>query len=192
VLTERKHNNTTDLASYNNNWYKAEIGASKLKQVIWYIFNIVFFKNALNPVSGLKVSLLRMFGAKVGTGVIIKPSVNIKYPWKLVIGDHSWVGENVWIDNLANVTLGSNVCLSQGAMLLTGNHDYSKKTFDLSVKAIVLEEGVWIGAQAMVCPGIICRSHAVLTACSVATKNLEAYKIYQGNPAVEVKERTIN
>lgn len=192
MITERKNNITTDLASYNNSWYKAEIGASKLKQLLWYVTNIIFFKNALNPVSGLKVSLLRMFGAKVGKGVMIKPSVNIKYPWKLVIGDYSWVGENVWIDNLANVTLGSNVCLSQGAMLLTGNHDYSKKTFDLSVKAIVLEDGVWIGAQAMVCPGIICRSHAVLAACSVATKNLEAYKIYQGNPAVEVRERIIN
>lgn len=182
----------TDLASYNNDWYKAEIKASKLKQLIWYLTNIIFFKNALNISSGLKVSLLRMFGAKVGKGVVIKPSVNIKYPWKLVIGNHSWIGEHVWIDNLADVTIGSNVCLSQGAMLLTGNHDYRKPTFDLMVKGIILEDGVWIGAQAMVCPGIICASHAVLSACSVATRNLEAHTIYQGNPAAAVKAREIN
>ena len=77
-------------------------------------------------------------------------------------------------------------------MLLTGNHDYSKTTFDLMVKGIVLEDGAWIGAQAMVCPGITCRSHSVLAACSVATKDLEAYTIYQGNPAVQVRERIIS
>ncbi|HYF31976.1 MAG TPA: WcaF family extracellular polysaccharide biosynthesis acetyltransferase [Chitinophagaceae bacterium] len=182
----------TDLSSYNNDWYKAEIKASRLKQMVWYVTNIIFFKNALNVSSGIKVSLLRMFGAKVGKGVVIKPSVNIKYPWKLVIGSHSWIGENVWIDNLADILIGSNVCLSQGAMLLTGNHDYRKPTFDLQVKGIVLEDGVWIGAQAMVCPGITCRSHSVLAACSVATKDLEAHRIYQGNPAVEVRERVIS
>ncbi|MGB8194355.1 MAG: putative colanic acid biosynthesis acetyltransferase [Chitinophagaceae bacterium] len=181
----------TDLSSYKNDWYKAEIKASRFKQIAWYLTNILFFKNSLNISSGLKVSLLRMFGAKVGKGVVIKPSVNIKYPWKLTIGDHAWIGENVWIDNLADVLIGSNACLSQGAMLLTGNHDFTKSTFDLMVKGIVLEEGAWIGAQAMVCPGITCRSHAVLAACSVATKDLEEYKIYQGNPAVEVRERKI-
>ena len=182
----------TDLSSYNNSWYKAEIKASRAKQLAWYVTNVLFFKNSLSISSGLKVSLLRMFGARVGKGVIVKPCVNIKYPWKLAIGDHAWIGENVWIDNLANVVIGNHVCLSQGAMLLTGNHDYSKTTFDLMVKGIVLEDGAWIGAQAMVCPGITCRSHSVLAACSVATKDLEAYIIYQGNPAVQVRERIIS
>jgi putative colanic acid biosynthesis acetyltransferase WcaF len=76
-------------------------------------------------------------------------------------------------------------------MLLTGNHDYASPGFDLEVKKIVLEDGVWIGAQAVVCPGVICQSHSVLSVKSVATKNLEAYKIYQGNPAVFVKDRII-
>lgn len=182
----------TDLSSYNNDWYKPVIKASKLKQVTWYLTNIIFFKNSFNTSSGLKASLLRMFGAVVGKGVVIKPSVNIKYPWKLTIGDYSWIGENVWIDNLADVTIGANVCLSQGAMLLTGNHDYTKTTFDLIVKGIVLEDGVWIGARALVCPGVTCRSHAVLASCSVATKDLDAYKIYQGNPAAVVRDRNIS
>lgn len=182
----------TDLSTYNNDWYKPTIKASKFKQLAWYVTNIFFFKNGLNMSSGLKVRLLRMFGASVGKGVVIKPSVNIKYPWKLVVGDHSWIGENVWIDNLADVSIGNSVCLSQGCMLLTGNHDYSKTSFDLVVKGIVLEDGVWIGARAMVCPGVNCREHAVLAACSVATKQLEAYKIYQGNPAVEVRARSIS
>lgn len=167
------------------------IGASRLKQMSWYWVNILFFKNPFSVFSGVKVSLLRIFGARIGSGLLIKPSVNIKYPWKLAIGDHCWIGEHVWIDNLADITLQNNVCLSQGAMLLTGNHDYRKETFDLILKEIVLEDGVWIGAQALVCPGVTCFSHAVLSAKSVATKNLMAYTIYQGNPAVAVKERVI-
>lgn len=178
-------------STYNNDWYKKEIGAGKLKQLLWYFTNVVFFMNPLNPLSSLKCFLLKCFGAKLGKGVVIKQSVNIKYPWKLVVGDYTWIGEQVWIDNLANITIGSSVCLSQGAMLLTGNHDYTKTTFDLVVKPIKLEDGVWIGAQAMVCPGIDCYTHAVLAAKSVATRSLDAYTIYQGNPAVAVRKRII-
>lgn len=182
---------TTDLSAYNNNWFKKEIGASFAKQLCWYFINVLFFINPLNPSSGLKRMLLKLFGARIGKGVVIKPSVNIKYPWKLSVGDHSWIGEKVWIDNLVEVNIGPNVCLSQGAMLLTGNHNYSRPTFDLIVKPITLEEGVWIGAQALVCPGVHCKSHAVLSAKSVATKDLEAFTIYQGNPAIAVRERMI-
>lgn len=181
----------TDLSSYSNGWYKAEIGASRFKQGVWYIANICFFINPLFPLSGIKCRILRWFGARIGKGVVIKPAVNIKYPWKLTIGDHVWIGERVWIDNLAPVAIGSHVCISQGATLLTGNHDYSKTTFDLMVKGITLEDGVWIGAQSMVCPGVYAASHSVLSACSVANKDLEAYKIYQGNPAIPVRERVM-
>jgi len=127
----------------------------------------------------------------VGQGVLIKPSVNIKYPWLLEIGNNVWIGEGVWIDNLAKVTIGDNVCISQGAMLLCGNHDYKKSTFDLIIGEILLEEGVWIGAKTVVCPGVTCKPHSILTVGSVASKDLEPYSIYKGNPAVFVKNREI-
>lgn len=133
-----------------------------------------------------------MFGAKIGKGVCIKQRVNIKYPWNLEIGNNVWIGEMVWIDNLADVRLEDNVCLSQGAMLLCGNHDYRKTSFDLIVRPIILEEGVWIGARSVVCPGVTVQSHALLTVNSVATGHLEPYSIYQGNPAVKIRERKIN
>lgn len=181
----------TDLSSYNNDWYKPLIGASRLKQLCWYFCNVLIIKNGWNPASGIKVAVLRLFGARIGKGVLIKPGVNIKYPWKLTIGDHCWIGEEVWIDNLAQVTIGNHVCISQGAMLLTGNHHYGKPGFDLIVKEIQLHDGVWIGAKALVCPGIVCESHAVLAALSVANSNLAAYGIYQGNPAQPVRQRMI-
>lgn len=184
-------NQKIDLSKYNNDWFKDTIRAPRMKIFIWYFINIIFYKSSWNIFNNFKIVLLKIFGAKVGKGVMIKPSVNIKYPWKLSIGNNTWIGENVWIDNLAPVTIGNNVCISQGAMLLTGNHDFSKTTFDLIVSPIILEDGSWVGAKGVVCPGVTIFTHAVLSVQSVATKNLEAYSIYQGNPAVKIKERII-
>jgi putative colanic acid biosynthesis acetyltransferase WcaF len=180
----------TQLNKFTNNWYTS--GASKPKMLLWYFVNLIFFTSRWLPVSAIKVALLRIFGAQVGSGVVIKPAVNIKYPWRLKIGNHVWIGEQVWIDNLENVEIGDHVCISQGAMLLCGNHNYKKSTFDLMVGKIILEEGTWIGAQTVVCPGVVCKSHAILTVGSVATSELKAYTIYQGNPAKAIKERVIS
>jgi len=169
--------NKVKLNQYNNDTYNP---GGTMKRTLWYFANMLFFKTLLPFPSSFKTALLRLFGAKVGSGVVIKPDVNIKYPWFLEIGDECWIGEGVWVDNLAKVAMGSNVVLSQGAYLLTGSHDYTKETFDLMLGEIVLEDGVWIGAQATVCPGVVCRSHAVLAVGSVATKELEAFGVYQG------------
>lgn len=178
----------TDLSSFDNDWYKP---GHTLKISLWYFTNVLFFLNPLFPFSGFKVILLRLFGAVIGKGVLIKPGVNIKYPWMLEIGDHCWIGEKVWIDNLGEVKIGNNVCISQGAMLLCGNHDYTRESFDLITKEIILEDGVWIGAQSIVTPGIICRTHSILTVNSVATRNMDPYFIYQGNPAIKVRARKV-
>ena len=134
---------------------------------------------------------MRFFGATVGQRVTIKPGVNIKYPWKLEIGDDVWIGEDAWIDNLVEVTIGKNSCVSQGAMLLTGSHNYKKATFDLMTGKIHLEDGVWIGAKSVVCPGVTCHSHSVLAVNSVAVQEMRPYSIYQGNPAKSKRERHI-
>jgi putative colanic acid biosynthesis acetyltransferase WcaF len=179
---------TTNLSTYSNTWFNP--GAGILKRGVWYILNACFI-NSPNPFNGLKIALLRTFGASVGTNVTIKPSVNIKYPWRLVIGNSVWIGEQVWIDNLENVQIGNNVCISQGALLLCGNHNYKKSTFDLMTGKIILEDGCWIGARAIVCGGVTCFSHSVLTVNSVTSGNLAEYSIYSGNPAVKVKDRTM-
>ena len=99
----------TDLSSFNNDWYKP--GRPILVRALWYTINLGFFRSPF-PFYGPKRFLLRLFGAKIGKGLIIKPHVSIKYPWMLVIEDHVWIGEEVWIDNLAKVTLKSNYCLT--------------------------------------------------------------------------------
>lgn len=184
---------TTARKQVDNSAYRTtiDIGASRVKQLVWYGVNIIFFKNSFNILSSVKVSLLKLFGARLGQGVVVKPSVNIKYPWKLQIGDHCWIGEEVWIDNLSDVVLGNNVTLSQGSLLLTGSHDHTRTSFDFLSQPIFLEDGVWIGARAVVGGGVRCKSHSILGINSVAEKDLESYTIYKGNPAVPVLIRNI-
>ena len=179
----------TNLSAYDNHPYHP--GGNALKQALWYYVNAVFFASAWLPVSAFKIFLLRLFGAQIGKGVVIKPRVNIKYPWHLIIGNNTWIGECVWIDNLVLVSIGNNVCVSQGAILQTGSHNYKKTTFDLMIGPIKLEDGVWVGCGAIINQGITLASHSLLTSGSVATKSLEAYHIYQGNPAVKVRPRNI-
>ena len=177
-----------DLSKYNNDWYNP---GSTLKKTIWYFVNMFLFKTMLPIPSSIKRKVLKLFGAKVGVGVVIKPNVSVKYPWLLEIGDYSWIGEDVWIDNLAFISIGKNCVLSQGAFLLTGSHDYTLETFDLLTRSIVLEDGSWVGAKATVCPGVTLKTHSVLAVGSIATKDLEAYGIYQGNPAIKKRDRVI-
>lgn len=164
-------------------------GAGFIKITVWYFINALLVRASWNPFMRIKIAMLKAFGAKIGKRLIIKNNVVIKSPWNLVVGDDCWIGENVWIDNLDKVFIGSNVCISQGAMLLTGNHDYTNPSMPYRNAPIHIEEGAWIGAQTTVCPGVTVHRNAILTVGSVATKDMEEDGIYQGNPAVKIRER---
>jgi putative colanic acid biosynthesis acetyltransferase WcaF len=166
-------------------------GASTLKIWCWYLVSIFFFRSGMIPFSNVLVFILKLFGARIGKDVRIKPSVYIRYPWKLSLGDHSWLAD-CYIDNLDHVIIGKNVCISQQAMLLTGNHNYKCKDFNLYTRPITLEDGVWIAARAIVCPGVTAYSHAVLLSAAVADTALQAYSVYQGNPAIMIRKRKIS
>ena len=178
----------TALDTFDNKGYKP---GSIAKRSLWYVINIVFLNTPIPFPSFLKRTILRIFGAEIGKGVVIKPCINIKYPWMLSVGNHSWIGEGVWIDCLGNVNIGANCCISQGAFLLCGNHNFSVSSFDLIVGDITLEDGVWLGAKSIVTTGVTCHTHSVLSVGSVASKDLEAYSIYRGNPAEKTKSRTV-
>ncbi|MDW3056450.1 WcaF family extracellular polysaccharide biosynthesis acetyltransferase [Vibrio sp. 1978] len=159
---------------------------------IWTLVRAFFFLTSFPFPNKIKVSILKLFGAKIGEGVVIKPNVNIKFPWRLVVGDHTWIGENVWIDNLENVCISDHCCLSQGSFLLTGNHNYKSRTFDLLTSQINICQGAWIGAKSVVCPGVVIGEHAVLTVGSIAKCDLQPNGIYSGSPAVFVRSRFEN
>lgn len=180
---------TVDLSRYDNSWYSP--GAGKIKCAIWYYLNALFFKTYWLPLSSLKCKLLRLFGASIGSNVTIKPNVRIKYPWNLVLGNNVWIGEGVWIDNLAQVEIGSNVCVSQDAYVLTGNHDYKDINFGLIVNCIKIEDGAWLGARTVTCPGVTVAPNSVITAGSILQHDTEPCGIYRGNPAKFIRSRNL-
>ena len=178
-----------NLAQYDNSWYQP--GGSRLKRAAWFFLGQPVVRSGWIPSSALRVGLLRLFGATVGRGVTIKPSVQIKYPWHLSIADHCWIGEHVWIDNLTTVRLESHVCLSQGAYLCTGNHDWTDPNFGLIIAPIRLSEASWVGAKAILAPGTVLGVGAVASAGAVVSGLIPDFAIYTGNPASFHKYRHI-
>ena len=133
------------LDKFNNSGFSR--GRSFLVETAWRIAEGLLL-NSFLPGSAWRAALLRVFGASIGKGVVIKTHVRVKFPWKLSIGEHSWVGESVWIDNLTDVHIGNHCCISQGAYLCTGNHRWDRETFDLEARPIRIEDHCWIGAAA--------------------------------------------
>jgi len=174
------------LDRYNNPDFQR--GRSWLIEALWRTVEGIFFHSWI-PGSVWRVNLLRLFGSNIGHNVVIKPYVRVKFPWKLTVGDFSWIGEEVWIDNLAEVTVGKHCCLSQGANLCTGSHRWDRDTFDLVTRPIHIEDHCWIGAKTQISPGVTCREGSVLTLGSTASSDLEKWHIYTGSPAQSVKQR---
>lgn len=166
-------------------------GAGKLKEAMWILVRALFFEWLPGRWYGLRRALLRAFGAKIGQGVVVKPGARITFPWKLTVGDNCWIGEDSWLLNLAEIVLEDNVALAHRVFLATGNHDYNSPTFDLKVEPIRVCRGAWLTAGTYVGPGVTIGEHAVLGLAGVATKDLEPYGVYRGNPAQKVSTRRI-
>ena len=178
-----------NLRHYDNSWYSP--GRSLVWRSLWMFFGLPLFRSTWLASSAARVALLRVFGARIGQRVVIRQHVTIKYPWHLSVGDDCWIGEQVWIDNLTRVRLGSSVCLSQGAYLCTGNHDWTDPAFGLRVASIDLEQGCWAGARSVLMPGSSLGEGAIAGAGSVVSGRIPSYQIFAGNPAVFVKERVL-
>lgn len=161
----------------------------KIKYGLWLLIsNYIFLTNIPFP-NSIKVFILKLFGAQIGKNIVIKPFVKIKFPWLLEMKDYVWLGENVWIDNLSFVSIGSNVCISQNSIILTGNHNYKIDSFDLITKPIIIEDEVWVGANCFITNGITLRKKSVILVSTTIVQSTEECGIYKGNPAVKIKNR---
>ena len=181
------HGGLVDLSRYDTGGF--DRGRSAVVEALWILVQALLVRSWL-PGAAHRRWLLRLFGARIGAGVDIKPGVRVKFPWRLSIGAHSWIGEDAWIDNLAEVVIGDNCCISQGVYLCTGSHDWGKPAFDLIAKPIRVGSGAWIAARAVVAPGVTVGEGAVLGLGSVATGDLLPGTVYQGCPAGVVSHRT--
>jgi putative colanic acid biosynthesis acetyltransferase WcaF len=163
-------------------------GAPGWKRGLWVIIRCVFFQNPCPWGSAFRAALLRAFGAKVGKGVGIGSNVNISFPWRLVVGDHVWIGDDVGILSLAQVTIESNVCVARRSFLCTGSHDLRREDFKLKVAPILIRTESWIAIGSLILPGVTIGEGAVVSAGSVVLQDVPANCLVRGNPATIVHE----
>lgn len=187
-MTQNSSLSKVELAKFNNK-IGLDRGVGRLTEYSWYLVKMLFFLSAFPFPVSFKLGLLRLYGAKLGKGIVLKPRINIHFPWKLVIGDNVWIGEEVFILNFEEVYIGSNVCISQRAFICCGNHDYRVPSMPYRNAPIRLEDGCWVGASCFVSPGVTIGVDTVVTAGSVVTGDLLPNCIYKGNPINYVKKR---
>jgi putative colanic acid biosynthesis acetyltransferase WcaF len=148
-------------------------GRSKGIQILWFsVLNIMFLKWWCPP--RLRPVILRLFGGRIGRRVLIRHRVRVQWPWKLEIGDDSWVGEDAWLLNLEPVRIGHDVCISQGALLCTGGHDPRSSSFEFANAPITVDSHAWIGAQSLVLPGVTVGEGAVVGARALVLRDVSA------------------
>jgi putative colanic acid biosynthesis acetyltransferase WcaF len=170
-----------NLATYDNSDF--DRGAPLWKEALWVLTRWIFFQNSFPWPSELRAELLRSFGAQIGQAVVIRANVNISFPWRLVTGDHVWIGDDVGILSLASVTIGSNVCISQRAYLCTGSHDFRRDDFKLKTAPIVIGDGTWIAAASFIGPSVNIGAGSVISAGAVVFDDVPRGSFVRGNPA---------
>jgi putative colanic acid biosynthesis acetyltransferase WcaF len=164
-------------------------GRSWLVFLLWYFVKRVFFLTSFPWPSSSKSFILRVFGASIGRCGVIKPRVNIHFPWKLSLGDFVWIGEGVEIYNFETVEIGSHSCISQQVFLCAADHDFRDPCFSYRNKKIGIGTGVWLQARVFVCPGASVGSESVVTACSLVKGSLPGNRVCSGSPALPLSRR---
>jgi putative colanic acid biosynthesis acetyltransferase WcaF len=178
-----------DLSVVTNGNYVSRRGL--FIQLLWFVIEACIVNNRLMPISAVRVGLLRLFGAKIGKGCRFLHAIRVKYPWNLEVGDNCFFGEDVWLNNQDFVRVGSNVCISQGAFLTTGSHEFGT-SMDLIVAPIIIEDGVWITSKCVIQKGLTIGRSALVTPLSVVHRSLEPGGIYGGNPCRFIRKRFDN
>lgn len=156
---------------------------------LWWIVQALLFHPSPQVFFGWRRFLLRAFGARIGKGVLIRPSATVTYPWKLTIGDWSWVGDYATLYTLGEITIGESAVVSQHAYLCAASHDYTRPTFELYATPIRVESEAWVAAHAFVGPGVTVGHGAVVGACSVVLNDIPAMMVCAGNPAKVIRPR---
>jgi putative colanic acid biosynthesis acetyltransferase WcaF len=178
-----------DLRRYDQSWYDA--GRPKWLILVWWLVQAVVFPLTLHAHHAPRRFLLRLFGAHIGQGVVIRPSARVHYPWKVAIGDYSWIGSDVVLYSLDTIAIGSHCVISQKSYLCTGSHDPRDPAFGLKTAPIVIKNGVWIATDCFVGPGVRIGANALIGARSNVFSDLPAQQICLGSPCKPQKPREI-
>ncbi|MEM7555797.1 MAG: hormogonium polysaccharide biosynthesis acetyltransferase HpsU [Cyanobacteria bacterium P01_A01_bin.84] len=179
-----------DLSKYNQSWY--DRGRSSWFVLLWWFVQAVIFPLTLHNMSSLRCNILRLFGARIGKDVLIRPTARFTYPWKISIGDYSWIGDDVVLYSLDQINIGNHCVVSQKSYLCTGSHDIRDRAFGLKTAAINIEDGVWIASDCFISPGVEIGSNAVIGARSSVTSDIPDAKVCWGTPCRPRYDREMN
>jgi len=168
---------TRNLGNFSNPEKKSVIFL--LRIVSWLFVSRLMFERSLCP-SSFKIALLRIWGARIGTNVLLKRNIRISFPWLLEVGQNSWIGEGVWLINHAKIAIGSNVCISQRSIICSGSHDYRSASLEYAHKPIVIKDGTWVCLDAKVLPGVTLGECSVVSAGEIVRESLPNYSILVG------------
>lgn len=164
-------------------------GRGSIAVQLWWAVQATLFRGSPQFAYGFRRWLLRCFGAQVGHGVVIRPSATITYPWKVSIGDHAWIGDNVVLYSLGNIEIGANVVVSQNSYLCASDHDYTQVDFPIRARKITIYPEAWLAADVFVAPGVTIGRGTVIGARSSVFKDMPAGMVCFGYPCVAIKER---
>ena len=164
-------------------------GRSAVVVQLWWLVQDTLFRFSPQPLYGWRSFLLRLFGAKLGVGVRFRPTARITYPWKLMVGDHVWIGDDCVLYNLADIIIGSHVAIAHGIYLCTGFHDYQRLDFPIDATPIIVKDEVWLTNDVFVAPGVTIERGVVVGARSAVLHNLPEGMVCYGSPAKAVKPR---
>src|ERR1700730_512072 len=162
---------------------------SALMVQLWWFVQATLFRGSPQVCYGFRRWLLRRFGAHIGKGVVVRPSATLTYPWRIRIGDHSWIGDDVVIYSFAEITIGNDVVISQKSYLCAGTHDYRSQDFSIQALPIVIEDQAWVAADVFVAPGVTVGKGAVGGSTSSVFTNLPSMMVCIASPARPVRPR---
>jgi putative colanic acid biosynthesis acetyltransferase WcaF len=180
-------NNRIRLDQYNQDWYSR--GRSGAVVLLWWLVQGSLFRYSLHPMYRWRSFLLRLFGARIGQGVQVRPTARFTYPWKVSIGDYSWIGDDAEFYSLERIEVGSHCVVSQRSYLCTGSHDITDPAFGLVTKPIVIRDGAWVASDVFVYPGVTVGTMGVAAARSTVTRSIPDGEVHAGTPASFVKQR---
>ncbi|MEC4819911.1 MAG: hormogonium polysaccharide biosynthesis acetyltransferase HpsU [Scytonema sp. PMC 1069.18] len=179
-----------DLRTYDQSWF--DRGRAGWYILLWWFVQAIAFPLSPHPFNELRCTLLRLFGARIGKGVLIRPTARFTYPWKITIGDYSWIGDDVILYSLEHIYIGEHCVISQKSYLCTGTHDIQDPSFGLKTASITIGNGVWIAADCFIGAGVTIGSNAVIGARSSVFKDIPSIQVCWGNPCIPRYSRKIN
>jgi len=194
-ISDNHANNLTgeslvDLRLYNQS--KFDRGKPGWLILVWWFVQAIAFPLTPHPFNSIRRGLLRLFGAKIGRGVLIRPTARFTYPWKIAIGDYSWIGDDVVLYSLDRIAIGKHCVISQKSYLCTGTHDPQDPAFGLITAPVIINNGVWIAADCFIGPGVEIGANALIGARSSVFRNMPAGFICTGTPCRPRCQREIN